>query len=101
HAVGLGSSSKYEDASIIIMEDHKSPNQLVDEYFDELKPDEIDCLLNYGTKTGSGTYSEDYENHTLFRDAANERGLYDSVFNLAEINGHYFNSNYTDEQGNI
>jgi hypothetical protein len=101
HAIRTGNSDKFEDADIIIMEDHKSPNQLVDEYYDELKPDEIDYLLDYSTRNGKGTYSDDQNNHTLFRDNADSAGMFDSMSQMAELNGHYFNSNYTDENGNI
>jgi len=102
HAVRSGRSDKFEDSSIIIIEDYKSPNQLVDEYYDELKTDEIDHLLEYGTVRSKGGYSEDWDNHTLFRDNHAEiHGMYDTVFHLAELNGHYFGSNYTDENGNI
>jgi hypothetical protein len=101
HAVRTGNSNRFEDADIIIMEDHKSPNQLVDEYYDELKPEEIDYLLEYTTKSNKGTYSEDYDNHTLFRDRTDSAGMFDSVSQMAELNGHYFNTNYTDENGNI
>ena len=101
HSVRTGNSNRFEDADIIIMEDHKSPNQLVDEYYDELKPEEIDHLLEYSTRTSRGTYSEDYDNHTLFRDRTDAAGLYDSMTQMAELNGHYFNTNYTDENGNI
>jgi hypothetical protein len=101
HAVRTGNSNRFEDADIIIMEDHKSPNQLVDEYYDELKPEEIDYLLEYTTRSSKGTYSEDYDNHTLFRDRTDSAGLFDSMTQMAELNGHYFNTNYTDENGNI
>ena len=36
HAVRSGNSDRFEDASIIIMVDYKSPSQLVDEYYEEL-----------------------------------------------------------------
>lgn len=101
HAIKTGNSNKFEDADIIIMEDHKSPNQLVDEYYDELKAEEIDYLLDYTTRSGKGTYSEDYDNHTLFGDKSGSSGIFDSMTQMAELNGHYFNSNYTDENGNI
>lgn len=101
HAIKTGNSNRFEDADIIIMEDHKSPNQLVDEYYDELKAEEIDYLLDYSTRSSKGTYSEDYDNHTLFRDKTDSAGLFDSMSQMAELNGHYFNSNYTDENGNI
>lgn len=100
-AIRSGNSDRFEDASMIIMEDHKSPNQLVDEYFNELKPEEIDYLMDYSTKSSKGTYSDDYNNHALFRDGSNDRGMYDGMFEFAEINGHSFGSDYTDENGNI
>ena len=103
HSVRTGNSNRFEDADIIIMEDHKSPNQLVDEYYDELKPEEIDHLLEYSTRTTRGVYAEDYDNHTLFRDRTDSlrSGLFDSMTQVAELNGHFFNTNYTDENGNI
>ncbi len=101
HAVKTGNSNRFEDADIIIMEDHKSPNQLVDEYYDELKPEEIDYLLDYTTRSSKSVYAEDYDNHTLFRDRTDSAGLFESMSQMAELNGHYFNNNYTDENGNI
>jgi hypothetical protein len=100
-AIRSGNSDKFEDASMIIMEDHKSPSQLVDEYYDELKPEEIDYLMNYSTKSGNGSYSDDHNNHALFRDGGSQSELYDGLLNVAELNGHTFGSDYTDENGNI
>jgi hypothetical protein len=101
-AINTGNSDRIEDASIIIIEDYKSAAQLIDDHFDELKPSEIDYLTDYTTTTSTnGTYSEDYDNHTLFRDSSDDLGMYNSIFDLAEINGHRFGSNYTDEHGNI
>jgi hypothetical protein len=100
HSVRSGNSDRFEDASIIIIEDFKSPNQLIDDYYDELKPEEIDTLLELNT-TSTNEYSDDHNNHTLFRDSANELGMYSSIFELAELNGHVFGQNYTDESGNI
>ena len=106
HCVRSGNSDKIEDSSIIIIQDHWSPNKIIDVYHDELKPEDIDYVLDYSTNTGKSNYSDDYDNHTLLRDASNtgiysDQSTYDTIFNLAEINGHFFGSNYTDETGNI
>lgn len=101
HSVRAGNSDKIEDSSLIIIEDYKSPNQLVDEYFDELKPEEIDTLMEYSTNSSKGAYSEDYDNHTLFRDSTENVGMYEGLFAIAELNGHTFSQNYTDINGNI
>lgn len=101
HAVRSGNSDRFEDASMIIMQDYKSPNQLIDEYYDELKSSEIDYLMEYTTNSGKGSYSEDHDNHTLFRDSNNGSEIYSDLLNFAELNGHHFGNNYTDENGNI
>lgn len=98
-----GNSDRIEDASLIIVEDHWSPNKIVDHFHDELKPADIDYIIDYdSTGTGSGSYSEDDQNHTLLRDGAyTGNSTYDAMFQIAEINGHTFGSNYTDAYGNI
>lgn len=101
HAIRNGNSDRIDDAAMIIIEDYKSPNQLVDEYYEVLTPDEIDELMEYSTKSSKGTYSEDYDNHTLFRDSTENVGIYETLFELAELNGHTFTKNYTDINGNI
>lgn len=102
-AVRSGNSNRIEDASIIIVEDHKSPNQIIDEFHDELKPKDIDSILDYSTKSSSDNYSDDDNNHNLLADALGGDGepFMDSLFHMAELNGHTFNKNYTDEEGNI
>jgi hypothetical protein len=102
HAVRSGNSDRIEDASIIILEDHWSPGRIVDYYHDELKPADIDYIMDYTTTKSSGSYSDDSSNHTLLGDSlgGGDDGM-NSIFNIAEINGHYFSSDFTDENGNI
>jgi hypothetical protein len=103
HTVKAGNSDRIEDSSIIIIQDHWSPNRIIDVYHDELKPEDIDYILEYSTTSSKGSYSDDQNNHVLLRDALNTgvEGMYDTIFNLAELNGHFFGSNYTDDTGNI
>lgn len=104
HSVRSGNSNKIEDSSIIIIEDHWSPGKIVDYFHDELKPEDIDHILEYTTTKTSGSYSDDENNHVLLRDSLEgwqSRDMYDNLFNIAEINGHFFGSDFTDENGNI
>lgn len=101
HAIRSGNSDRIEDASLIIIEDFKSPSQIVDEYYDELKVDEIDQIMEYSTTSSKGSYSDDQNNHTLFRDSTDNVSMYQGLFEMAEMNGHIFGSDYTDENGNI
>ena len=103
HAIRSGNSDRIEDASIIILEDHWSPGKIVDYYHDEIKPADIDYIMEYTTTKSGGSYSDDDSNHTLLRD--NVEGIrsdgFDTIFNIAEVNGHHFSSDFTDENGNI
>jgi hypothetical protein len=98
HSIRSGNSDRIEDSSLIILEDHWSPGKIVDYFHDQLKPEDIDYILEYSTTTKRASYSDDDNNHTLFRDS---QDAINSLFHIAEINGHYFGSDYTDENGNI
>ena len=104
HSVRSGNSNRIEDSSIIIIEDHWSPGKIVDYFHEELKPKDIDYIMEYTTTRSTGSYSDDDNNHTLLRDsldAGTGNHMFDNLFNIAEINGHHFGSDYTDENGNI
>lgn len=104
HSVRSGNSNRIEDSSIIIIEDHWSPGRIVDYFHEELKPKDIDYILEYTTTKSSGSYSDDNNNHVLLRDSLEHiegHHMYDNLFGIAELNGHYFGSDYTDENGNI
>jgi hypothetical protein len=101
-AIRSGKSDRIEDSSLIILEDHWSPSRIVDVFHDELKTRDIDEILGYTTDSGSASYSDDDNNHTLLRDGAEEGDeLMGSLLEMAEINGHTFHHNYSDEEGNI
>lgn len=103
HSIRSGNSDRVEDSSIIILEDHWSPGKIIDYFHEDLKKDDIDYIADYHTRSSKSVFTDDEDNHTLLRDSVqgmNPNGL-DSIFNIAEINGHFFGSNYTDENGNI
>jgi len=94
-AVRNGNSNKIEDSSIIVIEDHWSPAKIVDTFYGEIKPKEIDVIMEYGGRSSKGGYSDDDNNHVLLRDSVED------FLGIAEINGHNFGSDYTDPDGNI
>lgn len=101
-AVRSSNSDRFEDSSMIIMTDYKSPNTLVDEYFDELKSEDIDYIMDYTTNRSTGSYSDDNNNHALLRDGiSNNSGIYEDLLSFAEFNGHVFGNDYVDNNGNI
>ena len=103
YSIGAGKSNKIEDSSMIVIEDHWSSGKIIDYYHDELKPADIDYIKDYNSTSSSPSYSDDDNNHNLLHDALDGNGenFMDSLLHVAEVNGHYFNSNNTDENGNI
>lgn len=101
--VKSGNSSRIEDASIIILEDHWSPGKIIDYFHEELKPTDIDYLEDYNNVSRGGAFTDDQNNHVLLRDTVESAGIeaMNTMFGMAELNGHMFNSNHTDEAGNI
>jgi hypothetical protein len=101
--VKSGNSSRIEDASIIILEDHWSPGKIIDYFHEELKPSDIDYLEDYNNVSRGGSFTDDQNNHVLLRDTVESAGIeaMNTMFGMAELNGHMFNSNHTDEAGNI
>lgn len=100
-AVRNSNSNRIEDSSIIVIEDHWSPAKIVDTFYGELKPKEIDTIMDYSTRTTKGGYSDDDNNHVLLRDGSDMGSSVNNFLNIAEINGHIFTNDYTDAEGNI
>lgn len=102
HTIRSGNSNKIEDSDLIIIEDHWSPGRIIDVFHDELKPTEIDAILNYsGSRSNEeGSYTDNENNHIFLRDSI-ESNTIDPHLSIAEINGHFFSPDYTDSQGNV
>lgn len=99
-SVRSGNSSKVEDSDLIIIEDHWSPGRIIDVFYEELKPADIDSITEYSTAKSRGEYTDDANNHLFLRDTV-EYNTVDDYLAIAELNGHYFKSDYTDAEGNI
>jgi hypothetical protein len=99
--VRSSNSNRIEDSSVIIIEDHWSPSKIVDTFYNDLKPKDIDEIMQYTSRTSKGEYSDDSNNHVLLRDSLETDFLIDDYINIAQINGHTFGSDYTDTDGNV
>jgi len=67
YTIRSGDSPYIEDSDIIIEEIYKSPGQVIDEYYEELKPKDISSIEegNLHLSSGSGTLSHKALNPTL------------------------------------
>jgi len=100
HAVRSGNSNRIQDCDISVYEDHWTPAKVIDVFHDQLKEKDIDYILEYSTQRVNDEYNDDDNNHVLFRDGLGSHFL-DGYLALANINGHQFSSDYTDENGNL
>lgn len=101
-SVRSGNSNNLEDSDLLIIEDHWSPGKIIDTFYDELKPTDIDDITDYAYKRSrTDSYTDNENNHLFLRDDAIEANPLEPYLSIAEINGHHFNSNYTDSEGNI
>lgn len=101
HSIRSGNSNRIEDSDLIIIEDHWSPGRIVDVFYDELKPTDIDTILDYSTSKSTDSYTDDDANHLFLRDGLGDANNVDPYLGIAQINGHNFSSNFTDPEGNI
>jgi len=107
HVVRTSNSSRIEDADIIIIDDHWSPGRIIDTYWKDLKSKDIEHINSYGDVTSEG--GRDWEDeltnsfHLVGATGLDNEllGTVDDYVDFAEINGHKFSSNYTDDDGNI
>ena len=98
-----GGSSRIEDSDMIIIEDHWNPGRIIDTFYEDLKPKDIDYITGYtSSSNGGGSYSDDHNNVLLFDNGTGDvESIFDAYQSVAEINGHMFSSNYTNEEGDI
>ena len=109
YVIQHGYSNRYEDASIIVIDDYWSPGKLVDEYHDKLTPADIEYILNsgkvnHGARAMNGdTFKEDIDDRKGIEIA---RGLaLDLDMFIDSVDDVYPNFNarddYFDTEGNI
>lgn len=103
HVVRNSNSDHIEDSDLIIIEDHWSPGKIVDTFYEDIKPEDIDQIMNYSSRTSDSdeNFTDDHNNHLFIQDSYSNNNIIDDCIGIAEINGHSFNKNYTDSQGNI
>ena len=97
-----GGSNRIEDSDMIIIEDHWSPGRIIDTFYEDLKPKDVDYLTGYSSAAGENNYSDDYNNPLLFDNGTGDIDtIFESYQEIASINGHSFGSNYTNDEGDI
>lgn len=110
HVIQHGYSNRYEDASIIVLDDFWSPGKFVDTYYDQLSEKDADYILNNGytggegsNQTDGGLFREDIDDREgiqIARNLSMDIDLHlDAVSNFS--NGFNHRNSYFDSEGNI
>lgn len=106
YVIQHGYSNRYEDASIIVLDDYWSPGKFVDTYYDQLTEKDIEYIYNNGN-VSTGTreldgdrFKEDIDDREGIYLA---RGLEDHLdaIGLHGYNNFNHRGEYFDEEGNI
>lgn len=98
-------SSRIEDSDIIIIEDYWSPGKILDTFYKDLKPKDIDRIGEVRDWSGEdGRYDPTISPLVLDGNAYDTDGgfMVNDVLYMAEKNGYdSSDSNYTDSSGNV
>jgi len=99
YTVRSGYSSKVEDSDIIILEDYWSPGKIIDTFYDQLKPAEID-RLSEGYISSDGNFSQEaFAQSFIIGEPGVE--MIDGLLSAVEIGGNEISKVYVDNSGNV
>ena len=100
YTVRSGYTSKVEDSDIIIVEDYWAPGKVIDTFYDELKPSDID-RLSKGYIASDGSFDQaEFAQSFIVGQEGDE--MIDGVISAAEIGGGSSVSKiYVDDNGNV
>tara|TARA_R110000851_G_scaffold71614_4_gene159209 strand:+ start:2499 stop:4901 length:2403 start_codon:yes stop_codon:yes gene_type:complete len=112
YVIQHGYSNKYEDASVIVLDDYWSPGKFIDEYNDQLTSKDIDYILSSGVSSGNSGSSRELDGDMFLENVNDRDGIQlarslanDLDFNMGAMDNmaNNFNSksDYFDSQGNI
>lgn len=110
YVIQHGTSNRYQDASIILIDDYWSPGMFVDKYYDQLTEKDAEYITSGGTSGGGVTDNmdgdrfkediDDREGINLARSLSQDMDLY-----IDAVGGNYPNLNtkgqYFDSHGNV
>jgi len=99
YTVRSGYSSRIEDSDIIIIEDYWSPGKIIDTFYDQLKPAEVD-KLSEGYVSSDGNFSqESFAQSFIVGEPGVE--MIDGLMSAVEIGGNDISRVYVDNSGNV
>lgn len=112
YVIQHGYSNRYEDASVIVLDDYWSPGKFIDEYNETLTAKDVDYVLSAGVSNNGNSSGRELDGDLFLEDVDDRDGIQlaralsrDLDFNLgaAEALNQGFNSRneYFDGQGNI
>lgn len=99
HTLRNGYSNRIEDADVIIIEEYWSPGKVIDVYFDQLKPEDVDRISSGIFVTGSNFNTTSFADSFIVGDTS--QSAMDGFIAATEINGATYSKVLVDSSGNI
>lgn len=101
HVLFNGRSSRVEDADMILLHDYWSPGKIIDVFYDQLKPSDVEKIENYSfSHEDDEMYNEDERKFYGLVDLEDSDNVIDSLTTLIDPFSNWY-GDYTDENGNI
>lgn len=94
-----GMSTRVEDADVVVIDDYWSPGKIIDTFYDQLKPGDIDTIEQFALGEDADDMNNEDERKFYFN-GNGEFTAIDGILDLTDPSGGYM-GNYTDTYGNI
>jgi hypothetical protein len=99
HTLRSGFSGRIEESDVIISEEYWSPGRVIDTYFDQLKPGDIERISSGNFNAGLNFSTASFADSIIVGDSA--QTLMDGYVAASQINGATYSKVLVDSSGNL
>jgi hypothetical protein len=99
HTLRNGFSGRIEDSDVIIVEEYWSPGKVIDVYYDQLSPGEVERISSGNFNSGLNFATASFADSIIIGDTA--QTIMDGYVAASQINGATYSKVLVDSSGNI
>jgi hypothetical protein len=99
HVLRNGFSGRIEDADVVIVEEYWNPGKVIDVYYDQLKPEDVDRISSGFLNTGNNFATASFADSFIIGDTAGS--IVDGFVAASQLAGSTYSKVLVDSSGNI
>lgn len=99
HTLRAGYSGRVEDSDVIIIEDYWTPGRIIDTFYDQLTPTDVDRISSGYLAQDKNFSTQSFTDSIIIGDAGGS--LLDGLVTASEIGGNSYSKVLVDNSGNI